>query len=69
MHFLLRYSVTKTKKYASLHLNVTVLLRELDALITADLGDTAHWTEHELAPVRSSLRHAEWLLGDVLEGT
>ncbi len=53
--------------YSRLHLGAQELLRQVEALIADDLGDLAHWSEHELAPVRSSLAHVEWLLAGGLE--
>ena len=54
-----------TPKYKWLHRRVSALLREIDNFITEELGDDSNWREHELAPVRSSIAHAEWVLAGI----
>ena len=58
--------LANSARYSSLHAGVKALLREVETIIESDHG-AMHWTEHELAPVRSSLVHVEWLLGGGLE--
>jgi len=54
-----------TLKYKWLHRRVKALLRDLDDFIAEELGEDSNWREHELAPARSSIAHAEWLLADI----
>jgi len=57
-----------TVKHKWLHRRVSALLRDLDDFIAAELNDESNWREHELAPVRSSIAHAEWVLADIGAG-
>ena len=54
--------MSSIERHNWLHLRVGALLRDLDDFIAVETGDESRWREHELAPVRSSIAHAEWLL-------
>ena len=60
--------MASTVKYKRLHRRVSALLGELDKFIAEELGDESNWREHELAPVRSSIAHAEWVLAGLGTG-
>ena len=60
--------MASTEKYKWLHRRVSALLRDLDNFIAEEIGDDSNWREHELAPVRSSIAHAEWVLSSIGAG-
>lgn len=49
-------------KYSWLRVRINELLNDIDGFIVDELGDICDWRAHELAPLRASINHAEWLL-------